>query len=82
MVDEIKVGCLVRIKAIPDWLIHDLPESERREILACIGGVTEIVDIDKFGYYWVGFGTTHEESGATLYHGHSFALPLDCIEVI
>lgn len=74
------VGDRVKVISVPDWLIHDLPENEKQEILACLGKTAVIEDIDKYGYYWVGFGSTREEGEASYYNGHFFCVPRGCLE--
>jgi hypothetical protein len=46
---EFAVGDIVRVLSIPDWLVADLPESERYGILACVGKEMAIRGIDKHG---------------------------------
>jgi hypothetical protein len=64
-------GDKVRLIGVPDWLLHDLPKEEQAEIVGFVGGITEIVDTDAFGYFWVEFGYSCS-SGA--YAGRSFCV--------
>lgn len=78
----IKKGDPVRLLGVPDWLIHDLPIDEQKEIKSFIGKIAEVQDIDNYGYYWVGFGNSINTDGTTYYSGHSFCIPLEYIESI
>jgi hypothetical protein len=75
-----QVGDRVRLISVPEWLVHDLPEDERREMLSFVGKIASITEIDRFGYYWVGFGEVTESADAAFYAGHSFGVPGDCIQ--
>ena len=81
MPSEIKIGQRVRLTAVPDWLIHDLPDEEKREILSYIGKDTVVTEIDGQGYFWIGFGETHEAVDSANYSGHSFCVPAECLEL-
>ncbi len=81
MPSEINIGHRVRLRAVPEWLIHDLPEDERREILSYIGKTAMVTEIDGAGYFWIGFGDTQEESDRANYRGHSFCVPRECLEL-
>ncbi len=72
----------VRLINVPDWLIHDLPQDEQAEILSFIGRITQVTEIDSYGYFWVGFGHTTVDSDGSKYNGHSFCVPRDCLEKI
>jgi len=52
---SLKSGDKVRLISIPEWLTHDLPEEDSIEIKSCIGKVANILEIDKFGYFWLDF---------------------------
>jgi hypothetical protein len=77
-----RVGDRVRLLGLPDWLIHDLPESEQREMRMFVGQTTEITGIDVAGHHWVGFGqTTDTEAGSDAhYAGHSFCVTPDFLQ--
>ena len=77
---QLKVGDQVKLISIPQWLVHDLPADEQREILACVGKTAVISEIDSRGYFWIGFGTTHESNDDAFYSGHSFCIPRECLE--
>ena len=79
---EIKIGQRVRLTAVPDWLVHDLPEDEKREILSYIGKTAVVTEIDRQGYFWIGFGDTQEAPGRAHYSGHSFCVPRECLEPV
>jgi hypothetical protein len=76
------VGDIVRILSIPDWLVGDLPESERAGILACVGKEIEISEIDSRGGIWVGFGETVDEEDSATYRGQSFVIEPDRIQLV
>lgn len=76
-----KVGDLVRLKSVPHTLIHDLPLDEQREMLSFVGRTTQVENIDKFGFIWVGFGRTQEGADGARYSGHSFSVTPDCLEL-
>ena len=80
MTTNIRVGTRVRLLGLPDWLTHDLPESEQDEMRGFIGQAAIVSEIDAHGYYWIGFGgTTDAEDGAS-YSGHSFGVPVEFLE--
>jgi hypothetical protein len=79
---QLQVGDTVRLLSIPDWLVHDLPASERKEISACVGKTAQISEIDSYGYCWVGFGETQDAEDEGRYSGHSFCLPADCLALV
>ncbi len=80
--ETLHVGDRVKLTGVPDWLVHDLPEKEKREIVAFIGKVTMIDSIDSFGYYWLGFGSTDNGEDAAYYSGHSFCVPGEYLELV
>ncbi|MBK6651848.1 MAG: hypothetical protein IPG42_20420 [Betaproteobacteria bacterium] len=47
-----KAGDAVRLLGLPSWLLHDLPEDEQAELLACVGKVMQVQEIDSYGYSW------------------------------
>ena len=76
---DFHAGQTVKVLEIPDWLVHDLLQSEREAILARKGTVMVVEDIDGYGYIWLGFGVTvGDEVGAT-FLGQSFCLPPECV---
>lgn len=75
-------GSTVRIIGIPDWLINDLPEDEKREISSFIGQEAVIEKIDQYGYIWVGFGSSTEIKNISYYSGHSFAITEEYLQII
>jgi hypothetical protein len=77
----IKVGDRVILTGVPGWLVHDLPEEEKEEILTCLGKAAIITEIDKFGYYWLGFGNTVEDEDVAFYSGHSFCVPGEYLKI-
>lgn len=48
-----KVGDKVRVLAIPDWLVHDLPQEDVDNLRAQIGVVHEIHDVQPGDYLWL-----------------------------
>ncbi|WP_161829664.1 hypothetical protein [Steroidobacter agaridevorans] len=77
---DLNVGDGVVLVKVPDWLLKDLPEDEQREILSFIGQSAIVMEIDKFGYLWVGFGSQVDHGEESRYSGHSFAVTADCLE--
>lgn len=77
---DFKIGDLVLLIGIPDWLIAALPESEQLEILGRIGSIASIEKIDEHGYFWLESGATAGGDESTRRSGHAFAVPADCIE--
>ncbi len=71
----LRVGDRVTLLGLPDWLVHDLPADEQRELRGCVGRATEVVDIDAHGYVWIGFGQTTDAGDTAHYSGHSFCVP-------
>ena len=51
--NEIKVGNVVKILKIPEWLIHDLDTESAKIVKSCEGANMEITEIDEYGYAWV-----------------------------
>lgn len=76
------IGSLVRLVGVPNWLIHDLPEEEQRDILSFIGKTTFIDEIDEYGSIWIGFGYSTVTDEGTIYRGHSFIITPEFLEVI
>ena len=81
MAAQFEVGDIVRLVSLPDWLIHDLPEAEQREMLAFVGQTAAITEIDVAGYFWLGFGQTMDDGDGSLYTGHSFCVTPDCLGI-
>ena len=79
---DINVGDRVKIIGVPGWLIHDLPEDEKAEIVACIGSIAVVSDIDSHGYFWLGFGIATEENDTAYYKGHSFCVSREFLKKI
>lgn len=79
MAREIRVGDRVKLLALPDWLTHDLPESEQAEMRTFIGRCTVVSEIDAHGYFWLGFGSSNEVGDSAYYSGHSFCVPREFI---
>lgn len=48
-----KAGDKVRVLAIPDWLVHDLPEEDVEHLRAQIGMVHVIHEVQVGGYLWL-----------------------------
>ncbi|WP_407154536.1 hypothetical protein [Bradyrhizobium sp. STM 3557] len=80
MSNDIQVGDRVRLLGLPDWLVHDLPASEQTEMRSFVGQSCEVSEIDAYGYYWLGFGTTVDDTDVAYYSGHSFCVPREFIE--
>jgi len=76
----IRIGDKVRLLGMPDWLIHDLPPEEQVEMRSFIGNSTRVEDIDKYGYYWLGFSFSFVVDNTTYYSGHSFVVTREFIE--
>ena len=77
---DIRVGDMVRLLGLPDWLTHDLPQSEQEEMRQFVGQRATVCEIDKYGYYWLGFGFTVEVGDTAQYSGHSFGVPREFVE--
>jgi hypothetical protein len=78
---ELKVGDRVVFLKAPDWLLKDLPTDEQEEIRSFVGQTAEITEVDKFGYFWIGFGSQSDEGEESTYAGHSFAVTADCLRL-
>ena len=76
---EFSVGQRVTLIKVPDWLLRDLPTDEQDEIKAFVGSTTTITEIDKFGYFWIGFGRTDDVEDEARYSGHSLCVSADCL---
>ena len=82
MSEQLKKGDLVKLISVPEWLVHDLPADEQHEIRSCVGMTTQITDIDSSGYFWIGFGDTHDAADSAQYGGHTFCVPRECLEAV
>jgi hypothetical protein len=82
MTSQLKVGDCVRLVSVPDWVVHDLPATERQEILSFVGKETVVTEIDSYGYFWVGFGSTVDCDDSSRYSGHSFCVTRESLEQI
>jgi hypothetical protein len=80
MGSDIRVGDRVRLLGLPDWLIHDLPESEQIEMRAFVGQSALVSEIDGHGCFWLGFGSTTDVDDYACYSGHSFCVLREFIE--
>lgn len=80
MHSDIRVGDRVKLLGLPDWLTHDLPESEQMEMRAFVGQWAVVNEIDAYGFFWLGFGCTVAVGDAAHYSGHSFSVPREFIE--
>ena len=80
MTVEIRVGDRVKLLGLPDWLTHDLPASEQQEMRAFVGLSAVVSEVDRHGYFWLGFGSTTEAVDCAHYSGHSFCVPREFIE--
>jgi hypothetical protein len=80
MVSDIRVGDRVKLLGLPDWLTHDLPESEQVEMRAFVGQSAVVSEIDDHGYFWLGFGSTTDLDDSAHYSGHSFCVPREFID--
>lgn len=78
---KLKIGDRVKLLGLPDWLIADLPEDEKSEMIGFVGSVTDVTDIDAYGYIWLGFGKMVEAENEALYCGHSFCVPEEFVEL-
>ncbi len=77
------VGQQIRLVRIPDWLVHDLLQDERKQIEERLGTVFDITEIDSNGCVWMGFGSTVEEDEVgDVYRGQTFCVTPDCVEEI
>lgn len=77
-----RAGDLVRLKSMPHTLIHDLPIEEQREMRSFVGLITQIEEIDAFGFIWLGFGRSEERDDGAVYSGHSFSMMPECLELV
>ncbi len=77
----IKIGDQVKLLGVPDWLVHDLPEDEKKEIYSFVGEVATVTEIDQYGYYWIGFGNTVDDGDFAFYSGHSFCITDEYLDV-
>jgi len=82
MADSFQVGDQVKLIGLPDWLLHELPESEKIQMLRFVGQFAEIREIDAYGYVWLGFGTTVEVNEEAYYSGHSFCVSKEFLELV
>lgn len=81
---KINIGDRVRLLGLPDWLIHDLPESEQNEMRSFIGRSTMVRGIDSYGYFWLEFSlgiVIDEKNDAACCSGHSFCVPQEFIKL-
>lgn len=78
---EFKVGDRVVFLKAPDWLLKDLPAEEQDQIRSFVGQTAEITEVDKYGYFWIGFGSQVDDGPESTYAGHSFAVTADCLKL-
>ncbi|WP_343293753.1 hypothetical protein AAHN93_05760 [Vandammella animalimorsus] len=76
----VAVGDVVLLKKIPDWLLSDASLEEFFRFMHYIGHKSLITDIDPYGYYWLGFGSTQQGPEGAIYTGDSFCVTGDCIQ--
>lgn len=79
---KIEEGSHVRLVGLPEWLLKDLPEEERREMRSFVGRNAVVQQIDSAGYFWIGFGFTTETEDAAHYTGHNFCVTREFLELI
>ena len=82
MADSVRVGDQVKLIALPDWLLQELPESEQIQMRRFVGQFAEVREIDAYGYVWLGFGATVEVNEEAYYAGHSFCVTPEFLEVV
>lgn len=82
MSENIQVGDYVKLLDLPSWLLKDIPSDEAVEITDCIGKTAQVTEIDKFGYFWVGFGIEHSDGEFSYYSGHSFCVEKQNLELV
>lgn len=82
MTSTYKVGDLIRLISIPEWLTHDLPLDEQQEIRSFLGRKAQIESIDASGYLWIGFGHSRDMGEDSYYSGHSLCVPRECVELV
>lgn len=66
---EIKPGDFVRLIGAPDWLIHDLPDDEVNLIMAQVGRVAVVTEIDDYGFFWLWFECAEAGGGMSSVSG-------------
>ncbi len=76
----LRIGDRVRLSGLPDWLIHDLPAEEQRQMRGFVGQVAKITDIDAHGHAWIGFGRTIDDGDDAHYCGHSLCVPPEFLQ--
>ena len=77
---QFKIGDRVVFLNAPEWLLKDLPIDEQDQIRSFVGQTAEITEVDKFGYFWIGFGSQVDQGDESQYVGHSFAVTADCLK--
>ncbi|PAT42955.1 hypothetical protein [Vandammella animalimorsus] len=76
----VAVGDVVLLKKIPNWLVSDSSLEEFFRFMRYIGRKSLVTDIDPYGYYWLGFGSTQQGPDGAIYSGDSFCVTGDCIQ--
>jgi hypothetical protein len=51
----IQAGDRVRVNAIPDWLLRDLPEEDQERLKAHKGKIVTVLELMPHGYLWLSF---------------------------
>lgn len=88
MNNQIRQGSRVRLVELPEWLVHDLPGDEQAEMRAFVGKVALVDRVDRVdrvdaaGYVWIGFGATCSSGEDAQYRGHSFGVPVACLQLV
>ena len=50
----VRLGGLVHIPVIPDWLVSGLPLQDVEALRKVEGSAMRVTEIDQFGYIWFG----------------------------
>ena len=51
----VQTGDRVRIVNIPEWLLRDLPEEDRKRLAAQKGEIVTVLELMPHGYLWLSF---------------------------
>ena len=73
-------GDRVRLLGLPDWLLHDLPLSEQKELREAIGRELVVKRLDTHGYIWLEISRPILTGQTAMCSGHSFCVTPDYVE--
>jgi hypothetical protein len=81
MTQKIKVGSVVTLIDLPDWMVLDLPEDEQKELRAFVGTTSVVYDIDAYGYPSICSRFVEQREDGVYHGGPGFSASLESLQV-